>query len=423
MILDRTHTPELKPISKIAFVNPICLPLGGKRKLFWMKQVPDETVRVEIYFDAGAIRGEKTIAGITNALLFSGTATKSSREIHEELDQLGAYIDQEVAQEKASVSVYCLRKNVKEVLHLVHHAILEATFPQQELEDVLREKKQKLLVSMEKVGFLARQQFQKQLFHGEENYARFSEPKDFDSIDQALLKEFHAKHYLKGLHSVVVVGNLDQDVIELMQELFTPWAQEKEENYVRELNPKKGQLVIPKKGAIQTAIRMGIPLFNKKHPDFIDFQVLQTILGDYFGSRLMSNIREDKGFTYGIGCALAEMNELGYFIIVTEVACEVAEATLKEIKFELERLQNELVDEKELSLVKNYLLGQMLKSADGPNAMMDLFIGVERHGLDLDFYQTYMTKVQAITQERLQELAKKYLDWSNFIRIEVGISN
>lgn len=150
------------------------------------------------------------------------------------------------------------------------------------------------------------------------------------------------------------------------------------------------------------------------------FLVLNTILGDYFGSRLMSNIREDKGYTYGIGSTLAELNETGYFVIGTEVGSDVADAALLEIKIEIERLQNELVPEEELELVKNYMMGQLLKSADGPYAMTDLFLGVHIHGKGLDFYNEAIETIENITTQDIQELAKTYLKWDEMSVVLAG---
>jgi predicted Zn-dependent peptidase len=161
-------------------------------------------------------------------------------------------------------------------------------------------------------------------------------------------------------------------------------------------------------------------LFNKTHPDYCDFTVLNTILGDYFGSRLMSNIREDKGYTYGIGTLLGELHETGYFVIATEVGKDVKDATLIEIQMEISRLQTELVGTEELLLVKNYMIGQLLKSADGPYALTDLFLGVETFGLNLDFYNKSIDAINNITPERIQELAIKYLKWEEMTVVSAG---
>lgn len=419
-MLDRTISPAIHDIEKIHFVEPKIYPLQHETKLFLMKEVFDETVRIEFHFQAGAIQGVKNAANFVNSLLFSGTKDKSSTQIHEELDQLGAYLDQEISSEKAFVSVYCLRKNVEKVLDIVHDSITNVAFLEHELSDMIQEKKQRLLVSLEKVNFLARKAFQQHLFASNEVYRRQLEPEDFDQIKIEDLKAFHREFYLNGLSKIVVVSNLEEAIINRIVEQFKGWSNTTTKTYETKFNNNKGTFHITKKDAIQTAIRIGLPMFNKKDEDFIDFQFLQTIFGDYFGSRLMSNIREDKGYTYGIGCSLVETKLTGYFVIATEVAKEVSEATLTEIKYEIDRLQTEPIPADELNLVKNYLVGQLLKSADGPNSMMDMFLSVYDYQLPLDFYANYLRKIKDMKSETIQKLAKKYLNWSDFTIITAG---
>ena len=117
---------------------------------------------------------------------------------------------------------------------------------------------------------------------------------------------------------------------------------------------------------------------------------------------------------------LAEVNNFGYFLIATEVRKDVRTHTLDEVKFEFNRLQNELVSDEEMELVKNYMLGQLLKSADGAYAMTDLFLSAEAHGKDLDFYNDAIAAVRAIKAERIKELANKYFNWADFTVISVG---
>ena len=154
-------------------------------------------------------------------------------------------------------------------------------------------------------------------------------------------------------------------------------------------------------------------MFNKSHADFFDFSILNTVLGDYFGSRLMKNIREDKGYTYGIGSTLAETGASGYFIIGSEVGIEHIKPTLIEIKKEMDLLSEKKIDVNELDLVKNYLFGQMLKSADGPYAMMDLFLSVDAYQLNIDFYNSYITRIHEITPEDVRNMANRHLKWDS----------
>ncbi len=422
-MLNRSLQPEIKDGEKIHFVQPQAINIGPHTSIFYLDQVKDETVRIELNFNAGQIHGQKNVAGFVSALLLAGTAEKSSVQIHEELDFLGAYVDHEISMESAFIHLFCLRKNVYAALEILVDALENAAFPEQEIQDMLQEKRQRFLVSNEKVNFLARKEFQKQLFANAGAYARQLELEDFVDVKRADLLDFHRKFYLQSLRKVVVVGDLGAEIIPFLSNKISAWSQPESFDFIPGFTNEAGEFHVQKKGALQTAIRIGIPMFNKQHADYLDFLILQTILGDYFGSRLMSNIREDKGYTYGIGCALVELKRTGYFVIATEVAKDVTEATIREIKYEIERLKNELIPQDELDLVKNYLLGQLLKSADGPNAMMDLFLGVEQHQMTLDFYNKYIEKIKTVTPEDLKEIAIRCLDWERFSLVTAGERN
>ena len=419
-MINRTIQPTINDITHIPFIEPTIRPISSDCTLYWMQNVLDETVRIEFHFNAGTIRSKEKIAGFVNSLLFSGTNDKTSVQINEELDSLGAFIDQEIGQETAIVSVYCLRKNVNEVTEIVVDAIQHASFPIEEVEDLIREKRQQFLVGSEKVSMLARRKFQQLLFANSEDYSRQITLEDYDTINRDALIDFHKEYYLKGLRKVIVVSNLDEIYINNLITKISTWTSKVAPNFENNFINQRGPFHIEKTDAVQTAIRIGMPLFNKTNPDFIDFQILQTILGDYFGSRLMSNIREDKGYTYGIGTGVSESNNTGYFLIATEVGKEFVEPTLKEVQHEIDRLKNEEIPAEELSLVKNYLLGQLLKSADGPNAMLDLFMSVQLHNLDFTYFEKVIERLKNITAQDLQTIANKYLDWEKFTVVTAG---
>lgn len=418
-MINRKQTPELRSIDHIEFVKPQIFDITPWSKLFFMKEVPNETSRVDLYFNAGSIRGNVGIASIVNGLLLSGTDQLSSTEIHNQLDGLGAFYESNVGHENATISIYALKENMIQILHVLKNAIDKMAFSAQEVEELISDRKQKFRVNLEKVSFLAQRQFQKEIFH-DSPYGRIMEEQDYDSFSVSEMKNFYRENYLNGLTKVVVVGDFTQDDIDAMIDLTGQWSKEGPVEFETTFQNKPGHTHIEKEDALQTAIRMGKILFNKSHPDFIDFQVLNTILGDYFGSRLMSNIREDKGYTYGIGSMSAELQETGYFLIATEVGKEVKDATVDEIKKEIERLRTDLVDQEELDLVKNYLLGQLLKSADGPYSLIDLYMGLESFGLELEFYNESIEGIKKITPERIRELANQYLNWEDFSIVSAG---
>ena len=418
-MLNRTIMPLLKSIESIDFVKPKIYDISNVARLFFMKEVPNDTSRIDLYFDAGTMKGNLGIAAFVNGLLLSGTKEKSSMVIHNELDALGAFHESTISHENAIISIYALKDNLIPILRLYKSAIENVIFDPQEVEELINDRKQKFRVNMEKVSFLAQRVFQNHLFHGS-SYGRILNAEDYDNLSIVEMKLFHKEHYMNGLTKVVVVGDLSQDEIDEIIDLTGTWASEGISPFEKDLVNLKESTHVEKFGALQTAIRLGKIMFNKRHEDYIDFQVLNTILGDYFGSRLMSNIREDKGYTYGIGSMHAELHETGYFLIATEVGKDVKDATLNEIRHEIERIRTELVSQDELDLVKNYLLGQLLKSADGPYSMIDLYMGLEPHGIDMDFYNDSIHKIQHITPERIRELAQKHLIWEDFTIVSAG---
>lgn len=418
-MLNRTISPEVKQIDKIDFVKPQIFDISKDVKLFFMKEVPNETARLDLYFDAGTVNGDAGIASFVNGMLLSGTDEKTSTQINNEIDELGGFFESGVSNENAVITMYSLRENVLPILKVMTNAIQNLVFHQHEVEELVNDRRQKFKTSMEKVSFLAQRAFQQRLF-SESIYGRVTNESDFDTISTDSLKSFFKKNYLNGLTKVVVVGDLTQDEIDEIIDLIGSWASNSTTEFEKNIKNLKGYAHLVKDGAVQTAIRVGRMLFNKTHEDYNDFLILNTIFGDYFGSRLMSNIREDKGYTYGIGTMVAELHNVGYFIIATEVGKDVKDATLAEIQNEITRIQTELVGEEELNLVKNYLMGQLLKSADGPYSMTDLYMSVEPYGLDLDFYNTSIDSLNNITPERIQELAVKYLNWNDMTVVSAG---
>lgn len=419
-MINRTIPPALKAIDHIEFIAPKKHEISPFANLYHTKEVLDDTCRFDLYFDAGKCRGLKGIPNFVNGLLLSGTSAKTSVQIQEEINGKGGFFESGVSIENSVITIYCLRENFQAIFDTIIDAIKNVAFIEKEVNEYLNDSKQKLKINLGKMSYLAQVEFQEALFQSNEYYSNTLKLEDFNDITSAQLKDFHSKHYLYGLSKVVVVGNLEESVIENVISATKGIALQSKAEFESTIENSKGEKYAEKEDAIQSAIRLGRILFNKNHPDYLDFLVLNTIIGDYFGSRLMANIREDKGYTYGIGSMLAEVNEFGYFLIATEVRKDVRVNTLDEVKFEFNRLKNELVSEGEMELVKNYMLGQLLKSADGAYAMTDLFLSAEAQGKDLNFYNEALHAIRSITPDRIKELANTYLNWEDYTVISVG---
>ncbi|MBK6835285.1 MAG: insulinase family protein [Bacteroidetes bacterium] len=321
--------------------------------------------------------------------------------------------------------MYSLNKYLNETIVFVEDIIKNPSFPQHEFDLFLANRKQKHLVNSQKVSVLARRRFNELLFGENHPYGINVKDEDFDNTSLQDVIDFYKTHYTSKNCTIVLSGNLPDDVFTLLNDHFGKqvWGGStvavSKPSVVLETTKENKHLVV-KDDAIQSAIRIGRPLFNKTNPDYFKFQVLNTILGGYFGSRLMANIREDKGYTYGIGSGLAGLAHGGYFFVSTEVGVDVTKNTLEEIYKEIKLLREELVDEEELELVKNYILGQFLRSVEGPFALADKFKAIWEYNLDYDYFDKYFKAVQSVTPTELRDLANKYLQEKDLIECVAG---
>jgi predicted Zn-dependent peptidase len=268
---------------------------------------------------------------------------------------------------------------------------------------------------------VSRKRFAELLFGNDHPYGHNVTEKDFDDLKREQAYDFYKQSHTAKDTIIVAAGNVTDATLKLIEKHFGGMkAGSNVQPGKKELHTQKGVHYIEKKDALQSAIRMGKMLFKKSHPDYCAMQVVNTIFGGYFGSRLMANIREDKGYTYGIGSAMVSFSHEGYFTISTEVGTEVTTAAVKEIYFELERMRNEKVSESELSLVRNYMLGTFLRSVDGPFALADRFKGIYFAGLGYDYYDQFMEAIRTITPEEIMRLANKYLQKDEMVELVVG---
>ncbi len=398
-IIDRKLSPAFKTVEHVEMIKANEQRLRNNIPVYSINAGTQDIIKIEFLFGAGMYQQERPLqAAAVSDMLEEGTSTLTAAQIADKVDYYGAFLETGVSQDTASVVLYTLTKHLKATLPVVEQVIKDAVFPQSELETYLRNKKQKFLVNNQKVAVLARKHFTELLFGAKHPYGIYVQDADFSDINRSHLTKFYSTFYRSNNCKIIVAGKIDDTVITQLDSYFGGNDWNSSVNLSTKDVPldstKELKHLIFKEDALQSAIRIGKILFNKTHPDFQSFQILNTLLGGYFGSRLMSNIREDKGYTYGIGSGIASLQHSGYFFISTEVGVETSNNTLKEIYFEINRLQQELVSEEELQLVKNYLLGTFLRSVDGPFALAERFKGIMEYGLDYDYFDKYIATIR-----------------------------
>lgn len=243
---------------------------------------------------------------------------------------------------------------------------------------------------------------------------------DFEKITRDDCFNFYQNHLAQNIQQIHVVGDLSSQQIESLQKRFESRHNRRTTTLVKPENCEPQDLYIEKPKALQSTIRIGQILFTPNHPDYFEFDILETIFGGYFGSRLMQNLREDKGYTYGIGSGMTTHEQTGYFFISTEVGKQHKDAAMEAIRTEMDKLCNELISEDELALARAYIQGQILKSTDGAFAQMNQFLFTKRFNLPENHLNQFLETLAQITPQRLRELAQKYLVWENMTKVVVG---
>jgi predicted Zn-dependent peptidase len=422
MTLQRQLAPGIQLPEKISLTPAEKISTENEIPILVIRAGSQQVVKIEFVFNAGNIVSDRPLlAAAANDLLDEGTSRHTSSEIAELLDYYGAYFSTENGPDWSTVTLFSLNKFVKETLPHFAEALTDPAYPQKEIDTYSTQGKQRLAVGLSKVDFLARRNFFNALYGDTHPLGRMTKSEDYDALTPELLRSYHTRHYLEGLKTVIISGQPDNSTIETIKNFILQTGFKKAKAAaVSASGAQPVKKLIEKSDAIQSAIRIGRIMFNRNHPDYFPFTILNTVLGGYFGSRLMSNIREDKGYTYGIGSGIISHIDDGYFFISTEVGAEVREAAIHEIYKELARLREELIPEEELTLVKNYMIGAFQRSIDGPFAQADRHKIITLHQLTPDYYDRYLETIRTVTPADLMMLANKYLEENSMFEIIAG---
>ncbi|MCF8284608.1 MAG: insulinase family protein [Sphingobacteriales bacterium] len=421
-MINRTEAPQAFPLNTVQLLKAKPVTLANGLLVYTVDGADEEVIRLEIVFTSG-MRAEhkKLVATATNYLLNAGTANMTSAEIMEKLDFYGAFYQHDNQLDRCSVSLYTLKKYFEETLTIFAEFIQKPTFPEEELETYIKNSIQRFEINNAKNDFRARREFHKTLF-GEHPYGRKVEVDDFDELTREDIVAYHKEHYALHNAKFILSGNFNSYELNALQKAFYTFSsQEKSNIQYPKVNPVNPVIFFEERAeALQSAIRIGKQFVLKTHPDYIQLSILTTVLGGYFGSRLMTNIREDKGYTYGIGAGIYPLLDTSFFYIATEVGVDVTQKALDEIYSEIHRLTKEYIPDEELQLVKNYLKGAYIGSIENIFSHADKFKSIDLYDLDYGYYERYFKIIDETTSERLLQLAKEYFQRNTLTEVVIG---
>ena len=415
--------PKIKEVSNLKIHQPIVSYLDNGIPVYDTRIGDQEVLKLEIIFDSGRPVEQKRLVGrFTNRLLKEGTRKYTGKKIAETFDYYGATLQLPVNLDHSRVTIYSLKKHFDKLLPVLKELLSVPTFPEDELENLIARSKQRLAIDLSKNDTVAYRLVTEKIFGEKHYYGYNSNPKMFEAITQADLKAHFENFYGSNYCKIFISGKTDDSIIKKLNktvgQILTPKPERK--NEAPNIPTRKKRQIVKTEGTVQTAIRIGCHLFNRNHPDYFGFSILNTVLGGYFGSRLMSTIREEKGYTYNIYSLVDALRYDGSFYIGTEVGNEFVEPTIKGIYEEMDKLCNEPIDADELKMVRRYLLGNMLTMLDGPFNNSDVIRTLVTNDLEFSYFDNLVKTVKDISAAELQALAQKYFQKEKMWEVVVG---
>ncbi len=408
-MLDRTIAPSVVEPKKFVLPAPSSVQLKNGSQFYFLNIGDQPVVKLEFIFRSGSwFESAPGIAYFTSKMLSEGTESFLSKDIAEKLDQYGAFVDISPGFDYINFSVHIPTLHFHKIESIIHEILFSPIFPEQELELMKKIQIQQLSVNEKKNNFVASRLFRSKLYQGSP-YGTVLTKKTISDINTDSLKN-HFNHWVKGKYDLFITGNFDHNFQEAIVKSFGEKL-----HLANQFKSKSFALVQhfeeydEREESFQSAIFMGKRCINRDHKDFIPLLLLNEVFGGYFGSRLMQNIREDKGLTYGIQSHLVTLKNDAYFVINSEVKKENKELAVAEIHIEIEKLKNELIDKNELAQVKSYMKGSIINTLTTPFAITEKWKNIYLNNLENTHYNDLFDKIDQTTSEELMQLANELL--------------
>jgi len=364
------------------------------------------------------------LAEMTATVVRTGTAKRASRQIEEDLRRIGADLSSNAGADTSAISFAGLSEFAEPLLGLVNELAREAAFPEAEFERERRQKLEEVKLERTQPGFLASERLRKVLF-GAHPYAQVSPSEEqVAAYKREDLQKVYRDAYTPENGLLLLVGDFEsQAMMQKVERVFGSWTGKKPETKTAATpaHPRGRRMhLVHVPGAVQTQILAGCHAITRKDPDWVKLGLTNSLYGGAFNSRLVMNIREDKGYTYSPRSGVHALRQHGYFSVSAAVRNDVVAASLTEIFYEMDKLRSLPVPEAELADAQNYLSGVFSMGLATQDGLLSQLSTVALNELPDDYLETYRAKVRAIAPDELLATARKYLDSANMQIVAVG---
>lgn len=399
------------------------LPNGMKVTLVQYGSVPKVAIQAVVY--AGTkddVKGKKGVSDMTGSMMKEGTKSRSAEQIALDAAKMGGSLNIGVGTDSTNISGEVLSEFDAQFINLLADVILNPNFKQADLDRLKTNKLRELAVARTQAGTLAWEKFREVVFTGHP-YAQIN-PTDEEVKGYTLddIRKFHAGQFGAARTRLYVVGKFDPAAVKAaIAKAFAGYAKGTlATRNIPKIEGKRSLTTINRADAPQSTIYLGMPAPSPTDPDFVKFVVMDSLLGGSFGSRITSNIRENKGYTYSPGSFIWNRFKTGYWVEAADVTTEHTGNSLKEILFEINRMRTEPVPAAELQGIKNYMAGLYVLQNSTRFGVIGQLENMNYNGLDKSSIDNYVKNVLAVTAADVQAMAKKYLTEDRMTIVVVG---
>lgn len=423
MTLNRSIAPNVKDFGLLNIPNCRQLTLDNGVKLNIIDHGEFDVNRLTISWMGGAYDVDSFASlMLTCDLMREGSKFHTGAEIAEILDFNGAWLRSNHHSHHTALILHSLNSKFNEVLPIIVESIESPTFPQQEFEINKEKIARRKEINLTKVAYLSNQSNHRLIYGNNHPCAKDETPNDVRNITLDDIRSTHNNIFVADGCELFLAGRITPSIEDSLNKWFGNLPTEKPHipQRIIPISPTPQKIdIINIENALQCAISMSIPAIPRSHPDYIDLRYVIMALGGYFGSRLMTNIREDKGYTYGISAALLGNWEGGVATISTQCDNSYASAVIEEVKKEIDLLKANNFSDEELTRLKRYAMTQIAGVLDSPFSIMDYYENIRHVLTPPDYFLSMQQCLNNLTSERIAELAKKYLNTDD-LRISIA---
>jgi predicted Zn-dependent peptidase len=365
---------------------------------------------------------EVWLADITGDLMQEGTATRTAEELAQEAAAMGGELNIGVGLDQTTIGGDVLSDFGPDLVRLVADVARNSTLPESELERIKTDRVRRVSVSLQRPRSVSLAEFRRRMY-GDHAYGRiYPTQAMIESYTIEQVRDFWAANYGAARSHLYVSGRFDADAIEdAVREAFGDWAAGTPADEKR-AEPRTGReiVLINRPGAPQSTMYLGLPVVDPSDADFVSLQVANTLLGGAFGSRITSNIREDKGYTYSPFSQVSTRYRDAYWVQIADVTTDVTGPALEEIFKEIDRLQTEPPDDDELGGIQNYMAGIFVLQNSSRQGIVSQLSFLNLHGLPEEFLTGYVSRIYSVTPQEVQRIAADYLRSEDMLLVVTG---